>query len=80
MAMQAAPAWGEFTHHLHSDTASEICGEELPKRHSKPESTSETSFKNGRHLRQDDARALWKKLQADDWRQCTPQWGEDAEV
>ncbi|WP_010310530.1 DUF1651 domain-containing protein [Synechococcus sp. CB0101] len=40
----------------------------------------DTPYKNGSHLRRDDARTLWKKLQADGWRQCTPQWGEDVDV
>jgi len=37
-------------------------------------------LKTRSYLRRDDARQLWKKLQSDGWRQCTPQWGEDAEV
>jgi len=37
-------------------------------------------LKTRSYLRRDDARALWKKLQADGWCQRTPQWGVDAEV
>jgi len=43
--------------------------------------TGETPLlKTRRHMRRDAARKLWRKLQAQGWRQVQPQWGEGVDV
>ena len=37
-------------------------------------------LKTRRHMRRDDARKLWRKLQEQGWRQVKPQWGAEAAV
>ena len=36
-------------------------------------------LKSRRHLRLEDATALWKQLRSYGWQQTSPVWGEDAE-
>jgi hypothetical protein len=39
-----------------------------------------TSLGDGPHMRRDDARKLWRKLQDQGWKQVEPQWRADVDV
>jgi hypothetical protein len=37
-------------------------------------------LKTRSHMRRNDARKLWRKLQGQGWKQVEPQWGADVDV